>query len=333
MDKTRIIQIGTGLHGLHWIKTILSMEDVELGAIVDMSVDNLEMARSLLGGKPVPAYTDYNKALQETTADIAVVVTPPGTHKKIMEDMLKAGLHVIMEKPISLDWSESVEMADVADKSGKYVMISQNYRWNPTIQAVKAAVDSNVVGRIEEVEWLFARNHTASSSFVEWRKQMEEMFMKEMCIHHFDLMRYLLGANAVSVYAESASPSWNFLDSNGSVSAIIRFEPEVMVHYYGSFINRGTDTPWHGYFRLIGSEGAIESYDDTPCIIRLDGSRQRIPLPDMTYTGLKYSLVEMLNSIREGRKPMTHIGDNLHSWEIACRAVESIKEERRIRFT
>ncbi|GAA4860313.1 hypothetical protein GCM10023310_44460 [Paenibacillus vulneris] len=332
MDKARIIQIGTGLHGLHWITTILSTEEVELAAIVDASTDNLEKAQPLLGGRAVPAYTDYNEALQETKADIAVVVTPPDTHKKIMEDMLNAGLHVIMEKPISSDWNESIEMADFADKRSKYVMISQNYRWNPVVQAVKAAVDSNAVGRIEEVEWLFARNHTASSSFVVWRKQMEEMFLKEMCVHHFDLMRYLLGTNAVSVYAESSSPSWNFLDSNGAVSAIIRFEQDVMVHYYGSFINRGTDTPWHGYFRLIGSDGAIESYDEPPVIIKLDGSKERIPLPDMACTGLKYSLVEMLQSIREGHKPSTHIGDNLHSWEMVCRAVDSIKAERRIRF-
>ncbi|WP_028611675.1 Gfo/Idh/MocA family protein [Paenibacillus harenae] len=327
MNKAKIIQIGTGLHGF-----ILSTEEVELAAIVDMNADNLEKAQHLLGDKPIPAYSDYNKALQETKADIAVVVTPPGTHKKIMKDMLKAGLHVILEKPISMDWNESVEMADIADKSGKYVMISQNYRWNNVIQAVKAAVDSNVIGRIEEVEWLFARNHTATSSFVVWRKQMEEMFLKEMCVHHFDLMRYLLGANAVSIYAESSNPSWNFLDSNGAVSAIIRFEQGVMVHYYGSFINRGTETPWHGYFRLIGSEGAIESYDDTPCIVKLDGSKQLIPLADMARTGLKFSLFDMLHSVREGRKPITHIGDNLHSWEIVCRAVDSIKAERRISF-
>jgi predicted dehydrogenase len=309
------------------------MEDkVEFAAIADMSPDNLEKAKELLDGRPVPAFTDYKQALQETEADIALLITPPDTHKKLMEEMLEAGLHVILEKPISLDWNESVEMAVLAEQSDRYVMISQNYRWNPAVLAVKNAVEANVVGPIEVVEWIFARNHTSTSSFVTWRKELEEMFLKEMCIHHFDLMRYILNSNAVSVYAESHNPSWSWLDSNGSVSAILSFEPGVHVHYYSSFVNRGTDTPWIGNFRLVGRDGAIEVYNDSPCIVRLDGSREDIPLPSMAYTGLKYSLFHMMESIREGRKPLTHIGDNLRSWEVVCRAVESIKERRMIKL-
>lgn len=268
MDKIRVIQIGTGLQGLYWINSIMAMEDkVEIVAIVDMSLENLERAKELLDGRAVPAFTDYKQALQETEADIALVVTPPGTHKMLMKETLKAGLHVILEKPISLDWNESLEMAAVAEQSDRYVMVSQNYRWNPAVLAVKNAVEANVVG-----------------------------------------------------------------PSNGSVSAILRFESNVQVHYYSSFVNRGSDTPWTGNFRLIGRDGAIEVYNDSPYIVKLDGTREDIPLPKMEYTGLKYSLFHMMESIREGRKPLTHIGDNLRSWEVVCRAEESIKERRMIRL-
>ncbi|WP_054027419.1 hypothetical protein [Bacillus sp. FJAT-28004] len=77
MKKTKVIQIGTGLHGLEWIKAIIAMEDkVEFAAIADMSTDNLEKAKELLDGRPVPAFTDYKQALQETDANIALLITP-----------------------------------------------------------------------------------------------------------------------------------------------------------------------------------------------------------------------------------------------------------------
>lgn len=333
MTRMKAIQIGTGLHGLGWIKTMSALkEHVELTAIVDMNPDNLEKASQLLGDRSIPAYPDYKKALAETDADIAVIVTPPGTHKILMEDTLNAGLHVIMEKPISPDWNESVKMAAFAEMSEHYVMISQNYRWNPVILAVKEAIDANAVGRIENVEWTFARNHTAASSFVSWRKQLDEMFLKEMCVHHFDLMRYFLGSNAVSVYAESQNPTWSWLDSNGIVSAVVRFESNVMAHYYASFLNRGTNTPWNGNFRLLGSEGAIEVIDDKPSVVKPDGTKEPIPVREMKHTGLQHSMMHMIDSIRKGRKPSTHIGDNLYSWEIVCKAAESIREGRRIHF-
>lgn len=277
----------------------------------------------LLRGRNVAFFGDPLQAMQETKADIALLVTPPQTHLELTVAAVEQGLHVLMEKPIAADLAEAVKLAEFARTTDRRIMVNQNYRWRPEIAAVKAAVSSGMVGSIGQVEWRFARNHKSVDFASGWRSRFGNLLLREMSIHHFDLMRYWLGRVPLSVYAENTNPSWSWIPGGGAANALLRFEDGISAAYSGSWVNRGPDTTWTGNVRLIGSMGAIELTDDVPSIVWEEGKREQLSMEPMKYTELSCSLFELINAIRDNREPATSASDNLLSWLTACAAAES----------
>ncbi|MFC5404937.1 Gfo/Idh/MocA family protein [Cohnella soli] len=323
MKALKIIQIGTGNFGKIWLEYVLQVEEAELVAVADVDPRNLEEARPLLQGRNVTFYNDPLQAMRETEADIVLLVTPPHTHLELTVAAAEQGLHVLMEKPIAGELAEAIKLAEFARTTDRRIMVNQNYRWRPEIAAVKAAVASGVVGPIGQIEWRFARNHTSVNFSSGWRSQYGDLFLREMSIHHFDLMRYWLDRIPVSVFAESVNPSWSWIPSGGAANALLKFEDGVSAVYSGSWVNRGPDTTWTGNVRLIGSLGAIELTNDVPSIAWEDGRQEQLAMEPMKYTELSRSLYELISAIRENREPATNAGDNLLSWLTVCAAAES----------
>jgi predicted dehydrogenase len=332
MNRMKLILIGTGGFGQIWLNAIDGMEEIELVAIADLSESNLVQAQNLLQGKGihVPSYRSPQQALAETLADIALLVTPPHTHKDLTIQAVEHGLHVLLEKPVTSEFSEAVELEIFARGCNRKIMVNQNYRWQPQIEALRIAVADGIVGPIEQVEWRFARSHKDVNFSSGWRSGFHEIFLREMSIHHLDLMRHILGQDPVSVYAETHNPSWSWVPAGGTASALLKFEGNIAVNYSGTWVNRGTDTPWNGNVRLLGSKGAIDLIDDIPYLVSEDGTRERLPMSDLKYSNsMSNSLYELVRAIREDRRPVTDVTDNLISWLLVCAADESVRKGAR----
>ncbi|MEK3890481.1 Gfo/Idh/MocA family protein [Bacillus sp. FSL K6-3431] len=325
MIKLKVIQVGTGGFGTSWLEILDNFEDVELVGVVDLNPDNLKNAKGLIKNSKVEYFTDYLEAFSKVKADIAVIITPPQTHKKLALDALESNLNVFMEKPIAHTLDDATELLEKSKQYQKFVMISQNYRWRPEIEAVKKAVQEEVVGKIEYVEWNFRR----ATKFGGWRDQYKEILIEDMSIHHFDLMRHILGVEASTVYAKSMKPTWSWFNGNSTATVIMKFE-DILINYFGSWVTRGKETPWNGEFKLVGEKGVIELNDDIPTITFEDGSSKELKLVSMEYEDREYSFYEMTKAIKENRKPITDLADNINSFAIVGAALESIKQEKEI---
>ena len=71
-----------------------------------------------------------------------------------------------------------------------------------------------------------------------------------MSIHHFDLMRLILGRDAVSVYAKVTDPAWSKFEQEGAAAITVEFEGGLVVSYRGSWISPGKQTHWAGEWNL-----------------------------------------------------------------------------------
>jgi predicted dehydrogenase len=322
MQKIKVIQIGVGGFGQSWLTILRDLEDIELVAVVDVVDKNLEDARKILMENQVSYYHNYIEAFENEKADAVVIVTPPQTHKSIALSALEAGLYVFMEKPITQDFQEALELYQESKKFNKFVMISQNYRWRPEIEAVRQCVESGKIGAVEYGEWNFRR----ATVFGGWRDKYKEILIEDMSIHHFDLLRHILGKDATSIYASSLKPTWSWFEGKAVVSATIKFEDEILINYFGSWVTRGKETSWNGEFRLVGSKGVIELIDDVPYVTDETGNVKVLPVPEMKYTDRTYSIYEMVRAINEKRLPITHLEDNLKSFSIVGGALNSVKK-------
>ncbi|CAM3928714.1 oxidoreductase [Lederbergia lenta] len=328
MSKLKVIQVGTGGFGTSWLEIIDNFEAIELVGVVDVNHKNLLNAKEFIKNNKVEYFTDHLEAFSKIKADIAVIITPPQTHKRLALDALENNLNVFMEKPIAHTLEDALELLEKSKQYRKFVMISQNYRWRPEIEAVKQAVQKEKIGKIEYVEWNFRR----ATKFGGWRDQYEEILIEDMSIHHFDLMRHILGVEPSTVFAKSMKPSWSWFNGKSTATVIMNFE-NVLINYFGSWVTRGKETPWNGEFKLVGEKGVIELNDDCPSITFADGMfKELLPVP-MEFEDREYSLYEMTEAIKENRKPITDIADNINSFAIVGAALESIKQEKEIEIT
>ena len=98
------------------------------------------------------SYTSHRELLDEAAPQVLHVLTPPWTHRQIVEDAIRAGAHVICEKPLALTGEEFDGLHALAERHGRWLLEDQNYRWNDPVLQLQEAVRDGRLGRVREVE-------------------------------------------------------------------------------------------------------------------------------------------------------------------------------------
>lgn len=321
----RFIQIGAGRFGLSWLQVLRDYPGAELAAVVDVVPENLAKAREATGLPEAALFRDPDEALASVDADAVLVVTPPPTHKDLALKAIRAGRHALLEKPLAHTYEEAAELLEAARGRRVAVAVSQNYRWRRPLLTVKRLLAEETVGRVGYVEYAFRK----AMRFGGWRDAYSDILLEDMSIHHFDLIRFLTGSEAASVYAESFRPAWSWFSGNPSAGVWIEMEAGLRVHYFGSWVARGKETTWNGDIRIVGDQGAIELIDDEIRVWTGDpelGAECRVvPADPAPYEDRTASLDDFVRSVREGRPPATTIEDNFLSFELTCAAIASAR--------
>jgi predicted dehydrogenase len=139
--------VGSGgiAQGAH-MPAFAALPDVQILAVCDVS----KSARTSAAEKfNVPhQFETWQPMLEMDEIDIVSVCTPNAYHFAPTVDALKAGKHVLVEKPMAISVDEAKKMAAAARKAGKKLMIGQTARFNPQSQSLKRFVDSGAVGDV-----------------------------------------------------------------------------------------------------------------------------------------------------------------------------------------
>ncbi|HHY81268.1 MAG TPA: Gfo/Idh/MocA family oxidoreductase [Clostridiales bacterium] len=118
-------------------------------------------------------YTNYKDMLADKTINLVSICTPPGTHKMIAIDCLRAGKHVLVEKPMAPSLAECDEMIDEAKKAGKILSVVSQYRYTGQYYRLKKLLDANKAGKMLHiaVDALFWRGQPYY--YLDWRGRWE----------------------------------------------------------------------------------------------------------------------------------------------------------------
>jgi predicted dehydrogenase len=115
------------------------------------------------------AYTDVAAMLEKEAIDAVTIVTPDAFHLPVALQCLKAGKHVLCEKPLALNHRDASRMAAAAEKAGVVHMVNFSYRDWPVIQAVARLVHTGKLGEIRHVEASYLQAWLASKIWGDWR--------------------------------------------------------------------------------------------------------------------------------------------------------------------
>ena len=195
MKKIRVGIIGTGgIANVAHVPGYLAMADrgVEIAGLCDIKPEAL---KNTLKKYPmdVPTYDNYDKMLRDKSIDAVSVCTPNNAHRPATIAALKAGKHVLCEKPIAKNCAEARKMAAAAKKYKRKLMIAQNNRWSPGSQAVKRAIDADYLGDIYYVraQCLRRREVPGWGNFISKEIQGGGP-MVDIGVHILDLCLYLM---------------------------------------------------------------------------------------------------------------------------------------------
>ena len=142
--------ISVGLVGTSWWADLMylpALENHSHGRITAVCGRNIERAQELANKWHIPhVYSDYNALIESGQVEALIVLTPNDSHYPITMKALEAGLHVLCEKPMGLNYDEARRMAELAGQKGVKHLVPFTWRFMPTSRYLKELIDSGYLG-------------------------------------------------------------------------------------------------------------------------------------------------------------------------------------------
>lgn len=323
----RVIQVGLGGWGRDWARTLAAHPQVcTTLAWVDSSAQALELLQEELGVDASRCFPSLQAALAATPDAEAVLVTTalPG-HAPVALEAIAAGKHVLVEKPMAPSLADAHEMVAAAEVAGTRLMVSQNYRFYPAARAVAALIAEGALGAVGDVSVEFRQfgSHHA----------LPDPLLLDMSIHHFDLIRFVLGQEPVSITCHAWNPPWSGFVDPATAAATIELDGGAVVRYHGSWVSTREPTLWAGEWVIECADGAIEwtgrdnttTDGDAVTIHHRDGTTEAVALPPMSEFDRVGSIAELRDAVRADREPVPSGADNLTTLALTLGALQAAR--------
>jgi predicted dehydrogenase len=232
MEKLRVAVIGCGsIAQYRHLPEYKSNKNVELIAVCDINEERALVVAEKYG---VKAYTNYEELISSGSVDAVSVCTPNYLHAPISIAALKAGIHVLCEKPMATSKDEAEAMIAASQESGKKLMIGHNQRFVPSHQKARQLIQSGEIGKIYSFRTAFGHGGPEGWS-VEgkegWFFQKDKAFvgaMGDLGVHKADLLRYILGEEITEVGSFVETSAKDFADVDDNAVCVLKTESGII---------------------------------------------------------------------------------------------------------
>ncbi|CAK7207481.1 hypothetical protein SEUCBS139899_010291 [Sporothrix eucalyptigena] len=207
----------SGLIGKRHTVHVLENPATELIAVVDPSPNAVAIKTDLGVPESTPIFADVAELLKSTTTpkpDAALICTPPHTHVPISTTLIEAGVHVLVEKPISDTIESGKALVALAKANNVHLLVGHHRRFNPYVVAAKKTVESGVLGNVLAVSavWALCKpdDYFDGNPALSWRKSRTRGggVVLTNFVHEADILQHLFG-RIVRVHAEEIAPQRN----------------------------------------------------------------------------------------------------------------------------
>ena len=250
MSTIKVGIIGFGLMGEQRARDIKKIKELELAVVSDVNLARLAKYQSEFGFE---IESDWKKVIARKNIGLVVVAVPHYLAAEIVIAALRAGKHVLCEKPFGMDATQAALIAKAAKDAGTLVESGFNYRFYPGIQKVRELIAADSIGKITHVRIVFGHGGRRGME-KEWK--MVKKFagggsLLDPGIHIIDLIRFLFGEPKEGVFWQKNS-FWD-VDVEDNAFVLLNTEHGVMVSAHVS------TTEWKNLFRMeiFGKNGYI----------------------------------------------------------------------------
>ena len=242
--------IGYGAIGLEHGTAISSVAGLTYTLVCDRNAQRLQQARQAF--PTVHTCTDHAQVLEDPTIDIVIISTPPNTHAPLALQMLRAGKHVVMEKPFCLTTAEADEMIQLARDLQRMLTVYQCRRWDPDYLAIQQVLKRDSIGPIFHIE-TFIGGYGHPCTYWHSHEPVSGGVFYDWGSHYLDWILKLIPDTVVSVRGVEHKRVWHDVTNADQASVYLRFAGGQEAEFTHSDIAALPKPKWY----ILGERGAI----------------------------------------------------------------------------
>lgn len=334
-EPARAVVVGAGGMGRWWARVIASSPMTELVGVADLVPGMPEESIAQSGVEDpssVAVGSDGVDLAREVGAEIIINPTVPVAHHPVTVKALHAGIPVLGEKPVTETLPEALSLAAHAELTGTTFMVSQSRRFFPQVRELRRFVAAH------GPTVLTSAYFSLLTDLGGYRAQQEHPLLRDMGIHAFDAARYITGTDPLAVTAQGVNPSWSPYAGDATVTCTFEMTGGSLFVYNGTWNASGLPTYWNSEWR-IGAQHGTATWDGKGApAFGVEDEERTASLQSELETALEVSepdqidasIIEFVTALREGRRPMCEVHENILSFAMVEAAVASIERGGRV---
>jgi predicted dehydrogenase len=264
MPKLKVGAIGYGYWGPNLIRNFVELPETELAAVADLDQKRLDYVKERY--PHIPLFTRDYRTFFGKGLDAVVVATPPHTHHRIVRECLQNGLHVLVEKPLTLTSADARDLIKVAEEQRRILMVGHTFEYNPAVRALKQMIDQGELGQIQYID-------AVRVSLGLFNAHLNVIW--DLAPHDISILLHLLGTTPYGVAAQGTSCLQNGVEDVAYVT--MRFPNNIMAHMRLSWL----DPSKIRRITVVGSKKMV-IYDDVE-------NQEKIKVYDKSVTAIRHT--------------------------------------------
>ncbi|HTV67597.1 MAG TPA: Gfo/Idh/MocA family oxidoreductase [Rhizobiaceae bacterium] len=271
------------------------------------------------------ATDEFQRTLTRDDIDVVDITPHPAERYAMVETALKAGKHVLSQKPFVLDLDAGARLCDLADANNVRLAVNQNGRWAPHLSWMREAVCAGLVGDVHSCDISIHWDHSwiGGTAF----EEIDNLILYDFAVHWFDFLTSVTGSSATSVFASKAHASSQTVKPPFLANTIVGFDGAQASLTFDAAAKFGVEDRTV----IAGSKGTLNSRgpDLSNQWVTLT-TAEGIARPKLEGTwfteGFVGTMAALLCAIEDGTQPLNDGRRNLDALALVFAAIASARQ-------
>jgi UDP-N-acetylglucosamine 3-dehydrogenase len=314
MRKLGVAVIGTGFWGKNHARIYRELESTELVAICDV---NVERAKAIAAQFGVKAYTSSARMLRNEEIEAVSVCTWSTSLAKEALKALRAGKHVLVEKPMATSTKQAEKLVAIAEQNGLHFTVGFLMRFIPGLCHIREAVERKKIGQLV---------CATAKRVSQWPERVGDVgVVKDTAIHDIDVMRFVFGEDPISVYAKVGAMRHKKFEDYALIML-------TFADGKSAFIESNWLTPYKTRALTVTGSDAIMRLDYITQELWIEAADKNVQPKYPWREPLKAELQHFSDCVLKKEKPVVTGEDGVKALGIAIAALQSSAKNKAIKL-
>jgi predicted dehydrogenase len=331
--------IGLGLRGEQaHVATLKNISEAKITAICDIQPDRMQKINDGLPSKAA-TYVDYRELIKDPNVGIVVVATPGYLHHEMAVAALRAGKDLVLEKPLSLNYRDAMDVVREAEKSGRVVAVGMQRRYSDGDALVQSVLDSGLIGPVKMIvyseyrgdwnsgTWLYPDPATGQKT--SWRRLAKTAGSTELefSIHALAMVTNMVKSPLVRLAASGGIVHYkDGRDTRDVFGILADFQNGARLDYSFNLFAQGVRES----LTVVGDKGTLQRTQRGPLMSTINGKQEEVKMEIHLPPGSAETRMyrEFFQNVRDRKTSVISPRAALEPAKIAYGADISIRENR-----